>query len=707
MPQENRRRGRREEQKRKRDEVTELDVDEEEQAHLAALKRHKIANHELQDNEYVQLPPEDGYAEEAFEQDREYSSHPGEIPFYGMLDEEEQAYFKRADSMLELNQFENAEERDLFVESVYREAAGKELKIANSQACSRFLERLILMSNPKQLKGLFQKFIEHFLHLVQHRFASHCCEALFIKCAPLAAEELIHPPEHDDENTDEDMPYVSMEDLFLQAIKELEGNLGYLMTDRFASHSLRVLLVVLSGRPLKDASTNSILQSKKKEKIDIISADSQPNHQAESTRSVPESFTMALEALIQGSVAGLDTNYLRALATQPIGNPVLQLLLDLEFQQSGKSKAKDSNSIFRKLLPDDPIIDGTESATFMNNLLYDSVGSHLLETIIQNAPGKTFKIIYKGLYKEKLASLARNETAGFVIIKMLERFSKEELQDALDKICPIFDTLIERKRTSIIKTLVERCQVRHVPTGQLALAIQASYGVSEQDLLLQMLDLDAPDAGDIATERKVQMEVQDSSKRHSSLLAQAMLDMPGPLHDLIANALLALNATQLLNVAKGRTTTHVLQKAFTNSEHSNPLRRKLVQRLLGNTMEMARDPIASHVVDALWPATDNIFFLREKIANTLAENEVALRESYSGRNVWRNWMMDLFTRRRTEWIAKAKGDQIRGTASVSVQRENQNEKGKSAIQLARERHAAQKGAKPFSSQNSRTALVAK
>jgi nucleolar protein 9 len=41
---------------------------------------------------------------------------------------------------------------------VYKEADGKELKIANSQSCSRLMERLILLSTPIQLKGLFKKF---------------------------------------------------------------------------------------------------------------------------------------------------------------------------------------------------------------------------------------------------------------------------------------------------------------------------------------------------------------------------------------------------------------------------------------------------------------------------------------------------------------------------------------------------------------------
>jgi len=78
--------------------------------------------------------------------------------FYGLLDDEEQEYFKKADNMLEVNHFNDPEERYLFLSNLYKEVEGKELKIACSQSCSRLLERLIISSSPDQLKKLFQKF---------------------------------------------------------------------------------------------------------------------------------------------------------------------------------------------------------------------------------------------------------------------------------------------------------------------------------------------------------------------------------------------------------------------------------------------------------------------------------------------------------------------------------------------------------------------
>lgn len=132
MPKEHRKRGRRDDQKKRK-----RDADDD-----AASKRHKPDDVDLEQ-------PQHGPDE---------LSRPGEVQFYGMLDDDEQEYFKKADEMLELNQFDTPQDRAMFLKSVYAEADGKELKIANSQSCSRLLERLILLSTPDQLKNLFQKF---------------------------------------------------------------------------------------------------------------------------------------------------------------------------------------------------------------------------------------------------------------------------------------------------------------------------------------------------------------------------------------------------------------------------------------------------------------------------------------------------------------------------------------------------------------------
>lgn len=158
MPKENKKRGRRMEgNKRKHEEEA-----GEDQSLAQDIKRQKSTDdgqNELENGQdYVPLPEEG--AGDAME-----GTYPTlDTPFFGMLDEEEQEYFKHADEMLEMNSFEDAEQRQLFLANVWREAEGKELKIANSQSCSRLMERLIQLSTPSQLKGLFKRFYGKYVH---------------------------------------------------------------------------------------------------------------------------------------------------------------------------------------------------------------------------------------------------------------------------------------------------------------------------------------------------------------------------------------------------------------------------------------------------------------------------------------------------------------------------------------------------------------
>ena len=408
------------------------------------------------------------------------------------------------------------------------------------------------------------------------------------------------------------------------------------------------------------------------------------------SRTVPESFQIALDEMVTGTLAGLNTSYLRALAMHPTGNPVLQLLIELEFLRSGKSKARDEASLFRILLPDDPFTEGTESASFVKGLLYDPVGSRLLETIVQFAPGKVFKVLYRSLFRENLANFVRNDIAGFVVSRILERLSHDDLQQAVDQICPQISLLIDRSRTSMIKVLIERCHIRQVNTQAIADALRLAYGEPETSMLFKMLKPGSSDIGHISRDRKAQLDAQDSDKLHGSLIAQAMLSVPGPLRDMVMTNILAMDTPSLMLMAKDKTATHVLQNALTCRGQPKLLRRKIVQKLVGHMTELALDPIGSHVVDTCYTATEDLIFIREGIADELQQDELVLRESFSGRAVWRNWMIDMYKRRRTDWISKTKG------VSQAQEPGDWTAKGpaagaeKSAIELARERFAASK-----------------
>ncbi|KAK5704766.1 Nucleolar protein 9, partial [Elasticomyces elasticus] len=453
MPRERQKRGRRAEEKSKKDDTKrkrDETIDDDEP------KRMKTSTDEAPDepSEAPDYIPLDGGGD--YENYNERPGDNGDMPFYGLLDTEEQEYFSRANEILELNQFQDAEELRIFIDSVYREASGKELKLACSQSCSRLMEKLISSSDIHQVRRLFDKFNGHFLHLVQHRFASHCCETLFINAAPGVADKTSkakrsYKSQEKDED-DDDEPERSLAEMFMGVVEELQENWGYLLTERFASHTIRVLLLVLAGEPVDVSSSDSIVASRKKERLGIPSmAEAQDEKTITQKRSVPEAFEETLRKIMKDIVSVLDDTYLRALATHPVGNPILQVLVYLELSHFGKSNAKNTTSITRRLIPDENLEEGSESTAFVKGLLYDPVGSRLLESIVRYLPGKLFKILYKNIIRERVGSLARNMTAGYVVLRALERLGKDDLQNAMELIIPEIPGLIERSRLIVPK----------------------------------------------------------------------------------------------------------------------------------------------------------------------------------------------------------------------------------------------------------------
>lgn len=510
-----------------------------------------------------------------------------------------------------------------------------------------------------------------FLNLSQHRFASHCCETLFAQSAHIVSKELTAPLE-DQHDTEAGEEYVSMESLFLYTLDEFRSNLGFLMTDPFASHTLRVLLLIFAGRPLGDATATSIIHSKKKENITMAVQSLNTSELKTSSRNVPGSFSDAVDEMMLGMITGLDTNSLRALTTHPVANPILQLSLEIELSRLKEQKIKRTSPILEKLVPDGSQDDFGANQSFINNLAYDTIGSRMLEIIISNVPEKLFVKLYNSFFKDRIGLFAKNDVSGFVVIRLLERLNQVDLKDAMEHLCPQFELLLERSRTSLIKTLIERCHANSVETEPICNALRRAYGEDPSHRLIKMLNIDLGNMEGLSEDRKARWEKHDTARVHGSLLAQSMLSIPGPFRQFIADGLMAMDTDMLISIAKDRAASRTLQSSLAVSDQTLIFRRVLLQRFYGHMTDLAVDTIASHVVDEFWAASTGLAFIRERIAVELLQNEEALRGSFSGRVVWRNWNMDVYKTKKNVWISNA--------------REKDGSK-KSGIELARARYA--------------------
>ena len=609
------------------------------------------------------MEQEDEVAELAVQQDG-----PGEIEFFGMLEDQDQELFRNLDNDLERDDFAADEERQAFMEKVFSLAEGKELKLASSQSCSRLMEKLIQRSNTAQKKQLFEAFGSHFLSLVQHRFASHCCEALFLQSAPVITYELAGFESFVVDTSggsveDEKAPHSSMEDLFLATLDELEGSLSYLITDKFASHTLRTLMLVLSGRGIDDPAFRGLMNTKKKENVSTVTNDGEDTP-GTSLRAVPSSFTMAVKKILQDSTAGIDATGLRVLARHPIGNPTLQLLLALDMSLN-KSEPKDdseSTTLLQKLLPGVPksLSDETsEASQFVNGMIYDQIGSRVIELLISDAPGKVFKALNQNILLPRIHGYARNDIASYAAIRALNRMGGEDLQSAVERIGPSVPQLVSKGRYNVIRTLFERCAVRGLDAEikQLMRGLREGCGSEPGALVTKLCCLGdvKPNTIEAATRNEYALQ------SHGAQLLVSLLSIPGPTKG-VHEALLTLNPEQLVSLAKAsNTTSRLICKALETPSTNGVFCKTLIHEIIPHTIDLALSTHGHNIISAIvnLPSKGKEgsvpVHMKETVMNTLAWNEAALRESWAGRSVWKTWKGDLWNRKRGEWKIWVKG----------------------------------------------------
>ncbi|OAA73322.1 Armadillo-type fold protein [Cordyceps fumosorosea ARSEF 2679] len=603
-----------------------------------------------------------------------FASHedgPGEREFFGMLADEEQEYFRRADEMLELNQFPTPEDRALFLESVYTEARGKELKVASSQSCSRLMERLIQLATTAQKKRLFEAFAGHFLSLVQHRFASHCCEALFLRSAGVVSQELsgFVLDTTGEAGADAQEPENSMENLFLATLDELEGSMGFLMTDRFASHALRVLLLVLSGRPLEDAASRTLVKSRKKERVSVAGS-AAVDEQNKGLRAVPASFATAVTKIIRDSTASMDAAGLRVLATHPIGNPTLQLFLELDLSLNKAEQKADAEqpTLLFQLLPGAPqsLFEEDSAATeFVNGMIYDPIGSRLVEAIITHAPGKVFKALNQNILLPRIQGYVRNDVSCYPAIKVLSRIGKDQLVEAVAKIAPTVPQLVAKHRYNVLRTLFERCAARGLTdeVRQLMKGLREGCGPQPADLVTTLCSLKTDEDEADEEKKKKKQDVTQLSKNeyaiqsHGAQLLTSLLAIPGPAKG-VHESLAALPTDLLLRLANTSLPTATLLSTALKTPSANAVFQKSTAHALApHVAELATSQNGHNVVVALAevPSRGRDFsvpaHVKEGMMQALAGREAALRESWMGRSAWRAWRGDVWKMRRHDWKA--------------------------------------------------------
>lgn len=588
--------------------------------------------------------------------------------FFGLVDSSEVDYFKQAESTLNVNAFEHDEERAGFIRSVLEESRGKELKLVTNQICSKLMERLVLFATDRQLKHIFHQFITHFPALAHHKYSSHVLETLLVRSAALIEKELAHNYEEEeleaeldtDNEQDKFIASTTMESMFLKMLQQLEQYWPSMIEHQYASHVMRIIVLILSGKELPSTTmANSALRSKKS-KIARKMIEIKDNSDFNRAFEVPPSFKDELRKVVKGATAGWDTKKAREMSIHKIASPVLQLIIRVE------GIVDRDRSLWHLIFLGEKDPKDSKEEGFVEYLLSDPVGSHFLESVIKNdgARMKYIERLYRLYMKDRVLKLAGRATTGVYIIQaLLLKLKPGEVEHILDSVIPELASLIsisENKNIDLAKSVIDASISRYnyrrdELIRQFFLKFAPNYNPEEpNDTTTEFFENTLQLTG--STLGNTRDDWPTAEERRRSLFLEKLMEYDYSFVVCAWYNCMALPTDRFLQMCTHGVFSHVVENSLVVKPASDPepkdiliSRKKFLNIFLGNIYTLACNSYGSHIVDKLWDFTILLPMYKDRIGSELNAKSHEVKESSYGRLVWKNWSMELFTRKKFDW----------------------------------------------------------
>lgn len=564
----------------------------------------------------------------------------GEIPstFYGLVDPQESAYFKEAENTLNINVFENEEDRKLYVNSVFAESKGKELKLVTNQICSKLVERLVLNGTTKQIKSMFRSFSGQFVALAHHKYSSHCLETLFVRAAALVEKEMLGEEDDNEgeENSEDDELYASMETLFIYMLNELKPYLQEIVSHQYASHVLRVILLILGGKELPSTTVGTSVLRSKKSKVARKMIEIKDNKDFQRNYQILESFKEELNVIMSTIREGQTRESLRNLAIDKVASPVLQLIIQVEGMVDRERPLY--HMIFLPLGEESEKQEGA----FVEYLLSDPVGSHFLEAVVRYGLQKNVDRLYRLYMKDRLLKLVKRENTGlFVVEVLLFKLAKGEVKWMLEQLVPEINELIDIN-LDIGKAIID-ASGSHKDYKKTEIIQQILQKYSHENMAEDILKLSTSTLGNTNDDWPT------AEERWRTLFFSKLVEYDPQLLNYAIDSYLNLSQERLIQMCYHGVFSHAIESVLIVDNVDIIKRRKLLNCFTGQIENMSCNAYGSHIVDKLWDFTVKLTNYKERIAGELFAGKDKVKESTYGRQVWKNWKMDLFIRKRSDW----------------------------------------------------------
>jgi nucleolar protein 9 len=255
---------------------------------------------------------------------------------FGLLTREDERFFSEVSSEFKKNEWLDDDAKEAFMNNVFLEMRGKELKIVTSHV-GQFLEMLLAQCPKKELARIIMVFRGHMKELARHRLGSFALEKVAGYSGIWISRDIEKSgvKEEGDGEQIESLEIlfgeiVEVNSCFLILIQELlYPEMHELFVDPFASHVYQAFLHTLNGHPQMNLD------------------DQHKKNQRKKKYETPSSFT-ELKMELVNMVKQWDIILLQALVFDKYSVSLLQTILEIDIP---KKKSK-KNAIANRTLTD-------------------------------------------------------------------------------------------------------------------------------------------------------------------------------------------------------------------------------------------------------------------------------------------------------------------------------------------------------------------
>ncbi|GMF02909.1 unnamed protein product [Ambrosiozyma monospora] len=141
-----------------------------------------------------------------------------------------------------------------------------------------------------------------------------------------------------------------------------------------------------------------------------------------------------------------------------------------------------------------------------------------------------------------------------------------------------------------------------------------------------------------------------AEERRRSLFLEKLIEYDSQFTVACLEGLMNLPEERLIQMCKHGVFSHVVEACLVDVKKVDTLtRKKFLNVILPYIPDLACNAQASHIVDKLWVFTVKLNLYKDRIAGLLFNNKDQVKNSVYGKMVWKNWSMEMYTRKRGDW----------------------------------------------------------